>query len=77
MFRKMVAQPPLEHLFIDIKYMGIQEAYKNAVLLIVIDVYTRKGAIQRPERMYCWKEKHRSPFGKKNKSRYPTILQTD
>jgi putative transposase len=44
-FRKIVAAKPLEHLCMDIKYVHIHGAQKNALLLTVIDVYTRKVLI--------------------------------
>lgn len=44
-FRKIKAQKPLEHLCMDIKYVHIHGAGKNALLLTVIDVYSRKVLI--------------------------------
>ena len=44
-FRKIKAQKPLEHLCMDIKYVHIHGAGRNALLLTVIDVYSRKVLI--------------------------------
>lgn len=41
-FRKIRAEHPLEHLCMDIKYVYIHGAQRNALLLTVIDVYSRK-----------------------------------
>jgi putative transposase len=44
-FRKITAQKPLEHLCKDIKYVHIHGAGRNALLLTVSDVYSRKVLI--------------------------------
>jgi transposase InsO family protein len=44
-FRKIVAAKPLEHLCMDIKYVHIHGAGRNALLLTVMDVYSRKVLI--------------------------------
>jgi len=41
-FRKIRAEKPLEHLCMDIKYIHIHGAQRNALLLTVIDAYSRK-----------------------------------
>jgi len=41
-FRKIQAEKPLEHLCMDIKYIHIHGAQHNALLLTVIDAYSRK-----------------------------------
>jgi transposase InsO family protein len=41
-FRKIVAVKPLEHLCMGIKYVHIHGARRNALLLTVMDVYSRK-----------------------------------
>lgn len=41
-FRKIRAEKPLEHLCMDIKYVHIHGAQRNALLLTVIDAYSRK-----------------------------------
>ena len=41
-FRKIKADKPLEHLCMDIKYIHIHGARRNALLLTVIDAYSRK-----------------------------------
>lgn len=41
-FRKIKAERPLEHLCMDIKYIHIHGAQRNALLLTVIDAYSRK-----------------------------------
>lgn len=41
-FRKIKAEKPLEHLCMDIKYIHIHGAQRNALLLTVIDAYSRK-----------------------------------
>jgi len=41
-FRKIKAERPLEHLCMDIKYIHIHGAQRNALLLTVIDVFSRK-----------------------------------
>lgn len=41
-FRKIVAEKPLEYLSMDIKYIHIHGKGRNALLLSVIDVYSRK-----------------------------------
>ena len=41
-FRKMKAEKPLQHLCMDIKYIHIHGAQRNALLLTVIDVFSRK-----------------------------------
>lgn len=41
-FRKIRAERPLEHLCMDIKYVYIHGARRNALLLTVLDVYSRK-----------------------------------
>ena len=42
-FRKIRAEKPLEHLCMDIKYVYIHGAQRNALLLTVIDVFSRKA----------------------------------
>jgi transposase InsO family protein len=42
-FRKIRAEKPLEHLCMDIKYVHIHGARRNALLLTVIDVFSRKA----------------------------------
>lgn len=44
-FRKIKAEKPLEHLCMDIKYIHIHGAQRNALLLTVIDAYSRKVLI--------------------------------
>jgi putative transposase len=44
-FRKIKAERPLEHLCMDIKYVHIHGAGRNALLLTVIDVFSRKVLI--------------------------------
>lgn len=44
-FRKIQATKPLEHLCMDIKYIHIHGARRNALLLTVIDAYSRKVLI--------------------------------
>ncbi|WP_172637543.1 DDE-type integrase/transposase/recombinase [Sediminibacterium salmoneum] len=41
-FRKIIATRPLEHLCMDIKYIHIHGAQRNALLLTVIDAFSRK-----------------------------------
>ena len=41
-FRKIRPEKPLEHLCMDIKYIHIQGARRNALLPAVIDVFSRK-----------------------------------
>jgi hypothetical protein len=41
-FRKIKAEKPLEHLCMDIKYIHIHGAQRNALLLTVIDAFSRK-----------------------------------
>jgi len=41
-FRKIKAEKPLEHLCMDIKYIHIHGAQRNALSLPVIDAYSRK-----------------------------------
>lgn len=41
-FRKIRAEKPLEHLCMDIKYIHIHGAQRNALLLTVIDAFSRK-----------------------------------
>lgn len=41
-FRKIRAEKPLEHLCMDIKYIHIHGSQRNALLLTVIDAYSRK-----------------------------------
>ena len=41
-FRKIKAEKPLQHLCMDIKYIHIYGAQRNALLLTVIDVFSRK-----------------------------------
>ena len=41
-FRKIKAEKPLEHLCMDIKYIHINGAQRNALLLTVIDAYSCK-----------------------------------
>jgi putative transposase len=41
-FRKIKAEKPLQHLCMDIKYIHIDGAQRNALLLMVIDVFSRK-----------------------------------
>jgi len=41
-FRKIKAEKPLQHLCMDIKYIHIHGAQRNALLLTVIDVFSRK-----------------------------------
>ena len=41
-FRKIKTEKPLEHLCMDIKYIHIHGAQRNALLLTVIDAYSRK-----------------------------------
>ena len=41
-FRKIKAEKQLEHLCMDIKYIHIHGAQRNALLLTVIDAYSRK-----------------------------------
>jgi putative transposase len=41
-YRKIRAEKPLEHLCMDIKYIHIHGAARNALLLTVIDVFSRK-----------------------------------
>lgn len=41
-FRKIVAEKPLQYLSMDIKYVHIHGQGRNALLLSVIDVYSRK-----------------------------------
>lgn len=41
-FRKIRAERPLEQLCMDIKYVQIHGARRNALLLTIIDVYSRK-----------------------------------
>lgn len=42
-FRRIRAERPLEHLCMDIKYVHIHGAQRNALLLTVIDAYSRKA----------------------------------
>jgi transposase InsO family protein len=44
-FCKICAEKPLEHLCMDIKYVYIHGAQRNALLLTVIDAYSRKVLI--------------------------------
>lgn len=41
-FRKIVAQRPLQYLCMDIKYVHLHGEGRNALLLTIMDVYTRK-----------------------------------
>ena len=41
-FRKITAERPLQYLCMDIKYVHIQGEGRNALLLTLLDVYTRK-----------------------------------
>lgn len=41
-FRKIIAQRPLQYLCMDIKYVHIHGEGRNALLLTIMDVYTRK-----------------------------------
>jgi transposase InsO family protein len=41
-FRKIKAEKPLQHLCMDIKYDHIQGTQPNALLLTMIDVFSRK-----------------------------------
>lgn len=41
-FRKIIAEKPLQYLSMDIKYIHIHGQGRNALLLSVIDVYSRK-----------------------------------
>lgn len=41
-FRKIVAQKPLEYLCMDIKYVHVHGEGRNALLLTILDVYSRK-----------------------------------
>lgn len=44
-FRKIKAEKPLEHLCMDIKYIHIHGAQRSALLLTVIDTFSRKVLI--------------------------------
>jgi transposase InsO family protein len=44
-FRKIRAEKPLQHLCMDIKYIHIHGAGRNALLLTVIDAFSRKVLI--------------------------------